>query len=54
MQNLTLFEKFNLWIRNSITIKLLSIGILILIMLIPTNMIESLISERQYTRESSR
>ncbi len=53
MQNLTFFEKFNLWIRNSITIKLLSIGILILIMLIPTNMIESLISERQYTREAA-
>jgi inner membrane protein len=53
MKDQSFFERLNNWIRNSITIKLISIGILILIMLIPTSMIESLIRERQYTMESS-
>lgn len=44
------FEKINRKIKNSITIRLLSIGFLVLILLIPTSMIESLIREREYRR----
>jgi inner membrane protein len=53
MKDQSFFERLNLWIKNSITIKLISIAILILIMLIPTNMIESLIQERQYTMDNA-
>jgi len=42
-----LFERFNQWITESIMIKLLSIGFLILILLIPASWIEHLIQERQ-------
>ncbi|NJK94994.1 MAG: cell envelope integrity protein CreD [Bacteroidales bacterium] len=34
------------WIRNSITFKLIAIGLLVLILLIPTSMIQNLITER--------
>ncbi|MCB0401089.1 MAG: cell envelope integrity protein CreD [Flavobacteriales bacterium] len=49
-QQPTPFEKFNQKIRNSITIRLMSITILVLLLLIPTSMIQSLISEREYRR----
>ncbi len=42
-----LFERFNQWITESIMVKLLSIGFLILILLIPASWIEHLIQERQ-------
>lgn len=42
------FEKAGQWLSHSITLRLFVIGILILIMLIPVGMIESLIRERQY------
>lgn len=45
------FEKLNTWIRNSVTFKIFSIGILILLMLIPTSMVESTIREREYRQE---
>lgn len=41
------FEKVNNAIKNSVSIKLLSIGFLIAILLIPQSMIKSLITERQ-------
>jgi inner membrane protein len=41
-------DRFNNWIKESVMIKLLSIGFLILILLIPASWIESLITERQY------
>jgi inner membrane protein len=44
---LTLLERFNGWIQESIMIKLFSIGILSLILLIPCALIEDLIYERQ-------
>jgi inner membrane protein len=44
---LSLFERFNRWIQDSIMVKLFSIGFLILILLIPSAWIESLIYERQ-------
>jgi len=48
MENVSsLFERFNDWIKESIVVKLLSIGFLILILMIPSSWVESLISERQ-------
>ena len=41
------------WLRNSITIKLLSIFILVLLLLIPTAMVESIISEREYLQKQA-
>ena len=46
------FEKLGTWIRNSITFKIVSIAILILLLLIPTGMINDLIRERQSRQES--
>ena len=47
------FEKLNNWIKNSITVKLFSIGIIILLLLIPTFMLEDLIRDRQYTSQNA-
>ena len=46
-QSLSLLEKFNKWISESITVKLASIGILMLLLLIPSQWIIHLIEERQ-------
>ena len=46
------FDRFNRWVRGSITLRLISIGILILILLIPVSMIEGLIRERSQLREN--
>ena len=43
----TLLDKVNLWIKNSVTLKLITITILMLLLLIPTSMIKSIISERE-------
>lgn len=51
MENPTIFDRFNKWARTSVTLKLISIGILILILLIPTSMLTSLIRERQDIRD---
>jgi inner membrane protein len=42
-----LFERIGQWIRESIMIKLLSIGFLVLILLIPSAWIEDIVNERQ-------
>ena len=49
----SVFDKFNDWMKSSITIRVLSIGFMILILLIPTSMIESLIKERQYRSDDA-
>lgn len=41
------------WARNSVTLKLLSVGLLLGLLLIPTSMVESLISERASTRDAA-
>ncbi|WP_303310474.1 cell envelope integrity protein CreD [Hymenobacter sp. BT730] len=51
MNSPSTFERFNTWVRNSVTIKLLSIGILILLLLIPASMVENLVQERANTRD---
>lgn len=43
----TTLEKVNSWIKNSVTLKLITITILILLLLIPTSMITSIIQERE-------
>lgn len=53
MKSVTLFEKLNHWIATSISVKLFSIGILILILLIPMMMIQSLIEEREEIHDSA-
>jgi inner membrane protein len=53
-QEQSAFEKFNNWVRQSITIRLISIGILILLLLIPSAMVQDLIREREYRREAAK
>lgn len=43
-----LLDRFNNWLQESITIKLLSIGFLLLMLLIPLSWIDDLIQERQF------
>jgi inner membrane protein len=50
-EQLSLFERFNAWMEHSIMIKLLSIGFLTIILLIPSSWINSLIQER-YSRST--
>lgn len=50
--NQNIFKRTKEYIGRSITLKLISIGILILLMLIPTAMVESLIKERGFRRDS--
>jgi inner membrane protein len=47
------FERLNNWARKSIVIKLITIGILILILLIPSSMLTALIYERQSVRDGA-
>ena len=49
----SVFERFNTWVRTSVMLKLITIGILILIFMIPTTILQSLISERQFTRDAA-
>ncbi len=46
-QSLNLLERFNRWIEESISVKLTSIGFLVLILLIPSSWIQDLMVERQ-------
>lgn len=47
-----LLDRFNTWLKTSIMIKLLSIGFLVLILLLPASWIANLIYERQSRAES--
>lgn len=53
MENQNLFERINQWARKSVTLKLFSIGFLILLLLIPGSMLNSLIHEREQTRSAA-
>ncbi len=53
MEVTSFFERLNNWARKSIVIKLITIGILILILLIPSSMLTSLIYERQSIRDGA-
>jgi len=52
-EKLTFFERLNNWVKQSITIRLITIGILILLLLIPVSMVESIIREREYRKEEA-
>jgi len=52
MDTLSLAEKTSSWIRNSIILKLTGIGIIVLLLLIPASMLQSLISERNALQNS--
>ncbi|MEI9921108.1 MAG: cell envelope integrity protein CreD [Bacteroidota bacterium] len=48
MENVSsLFERFNDWVKESIVVKLMSIGFLILILMIPSLWVQNIIYERQ-------
>jgi inner membrane protein len=49
----SLLDRFNSWIQESIMIKLLSIGFLVLILLIPSSWIQDLITERQFRADEA-
>ncbi len=53
MEKASFFDRLNNWLRRSVTVKLLSIGFLILILLIPVSMMKSLISERQILHDEA-
>ncbi len=46
-------DKLNHWAKNSVTLKLVAIGFLILILMIPKSMIESLVYQRQTLRDEA-
>jgi len=52
IKSTNLLDRFNQWLKESITVKLVSIGFLILILLIPAAWIENMIEERQHRAES--
>ena len=47
----TLLENVSNWVKNSVTLKLMTITILMLLLLIPTSMIKSIIHERELLSE---
>jgi len=49
----SLAARANAWARGSVTLKLLSIGFLLLLLLIPSSMVESLITERAGNRDTA-
>ncbi len=54
MENpMKLFDKVNNWIKNSVSLKLMVITILMLLLLIPSAMIERIISERELLSEEA-
>ena len=50
-QNQSTFNRFSQWLKESLAIKLLSIGFLVLILLIPNALIQEQIRERQQRQE---
>ncbi|MCB0569980.1 MAG: cell envelope integrity protein CreD [Phaeodactylibacter sp.] len=53
MKDTSFFGRLNSWARNSVTLKLFVVGILILILLIPVSMVTSLIREREGIRDEA-
>lgn len=53
MEKSSNFERLNQWARRSVTLKLATIGFLILILLIPVSLLSNLITERETTRDAA-
>src|SRR5688572_27058631 len=49
----TIFDRLNSWMSGSVTLKLLSIGVLLLLLLIPSSMVQDLITERAENRDAA-
>ncbi|ALW85382.1 hypothetical protein AUC43_09920 [Hymenobacter sedentarius] len=49
----TIFDRLNSWMSGSVTLKLLSIGLLLLLLLIPSSMVQDLITERAENRDAA-
>ena len=47
-------NKFSNWIRNSITARMLVVGVLLLVLLIPLSFVKDLITERSYRQKGKR
>ncbi|AQG81030.1 cell envelope integrity protein CreD [Spirosoma montaniterrae] len=43
-------DRVNQWVRTSTMLKIIVVGILVLVLLVPTSMVQSLITEREQTR----
>lgn len=52
-ENPSIFERFNNWVKSSVMLKLFTIGILILLLMIPASILQSLVNERQSTRDNA-
>lgn len=52
MEPVALIDRLNAWIRESVTVKLISIGILVILLLIPTAWILQIMEERQQRAEA--
>ena len=53
MEKISLLDRLNNWARKSVSLKLFSIGFLILILLIPSSMLSDLIREREDLRDGA-
>lgn len=47
------WERLNQWAKRSITLKIISIGFVVLVLLIPTSLLNSLVNERQQLRDGA-
>jgi inner membrane protein len=53
MKTNNILDRLNSWAKNSVTLKLFLIGILILVLLIPAGMLSSLVRERENIRDDA-
>lgn len=51
--NPNVFERFNLWLSASVTVRIFSITVLVLLLMIPNAMIRDIIMERQHTSDAA-
>ena len=51
--SLPFWERLNNWVSRSVTLKLFIIGFLVLVLLIPANLVQGLIAERESTRDQA-
>ncbi|MBF9238317.1 cell envelope integrity protein CreD [Hymenobacter sp. BT683] len=49
----TFFDRLNSWMSGSVTLKLFSIGVLLLLLLIPSSMVQDLVTERAANRDAA-
>ena len=52
-ENQSFIQKANNWLKTSISVRVITIGVLILLLLIPVSMVRDLIKERQYRQEDA-